>query len=202
LRNVQDDDNYRNKYLFDRHVFQKFIAVMFVNYATTDQTFYGINKRDYGVSGERDMEATPLYIAIGRELREIERRLRPERRQAPPHAAPERQAFVIPEQPGLFMPDGLDATEIGPGDAADGDHAGRLSFDQASTLLPNDLVNEEVIMGTLASLCSAASKLSGKGDPETQRFARVIIAEASKLVQELKRLGIVSHFAIDPGAAS
>ena len=71
INSVKDDANYRGKYHFDKNVFQKFIAVMFVNYATTDPMFYGINKRDYGVSGEKDMDDTPLYKAIARELREI-----------------------------------------------------------------------------------------------------------------------------------
>src|SRR5438874_629336 len=34
LDSVTDDANYVNKYLFDRNVFQKFIALMFINYAT------------------------------------------------------------------------------------------------------------------------------------------------------------------------
>src|SRR5579871_3128102 len=78
LNSVEDDRNYSGKYQFDKNVFQKFIAVMFINYATTDPMFYGINKRDYGVSAEKDMENTPLYQAIGRELRAIEERLREE----------------------------------------------------------------------------------------------------------------------------
>ena len=52
----------------------------------------------------------------------------------------------------------------------------------------------------IPSLCSAAQLLMRKNDPETQRFARVILADASKLVDELKRLGIVSPLANDPGA--
>ena len=75
---AHDDSNYRNKYQFDRNVFQKFIALMFVNYATTDPIFYGINRGDYGVSGDKDMDNTPLYVAIRRELMEIELRLRSE----------------------------------------------------------------------------------------------------------------------------
>jgi hypothetical protein len=66
-------------------------------------------------------------------------------------------------------------------------------------MLPSELINEDVLLGPLHSLCSAASLLRRKNDPETQRFARVILADASKLVQELKRLGIVSPVANDPG---
>src|SRR5207245_2258574 len=53
----------------DRHVFQKFIAIMFVNYATTDAVFYGTAKGDYGVSSDKEMQETPLYRAVGDALR-------------------------------------------------------------------------------------------------------------------------------------
>jgi len=69
---VDDETNYLNRYTFDKNVFQKFISIMFVNYATTDPIFYGTNKADYGVSADRDMSNTPLYIAIGESLRAIE----------------------------------------------------------------------------------------------------------------------------------
>lgn len=73
LSAVQDPANYQDKHTFDRNVFQKFIAVMFVNYATTDPVFYGTNKDDYGVSADKDMEQTPLYVAVGKALRIHER---------------------------------------------------------------------------------------------------------------------------------
>ena len=63
-------------------VFQKFIALMFINYATTDPIFYGTNRADYGVSEEKEMDRTPLYIAVARELREIETRLAKEKLEA------------------------------------------------------------------------------------------------------------------------
>jgi hypothetical protein len=189
INSVKDDRNYHGKYEFDKNVFQKFIAVMFVNYATTDPMFYGINKKDYGVSGERDMEDTPLYKAIARELREIEERVRGgiPRPLGPP---------VVPplEQPKT----GPDFSQAVPLPGADGSLGG-ISLEQAGAMLPSHLVHEEVLLGPLHSLCSAASLLRRKSDPETQRFARVILADASKLVQELKRLGIVSEVANDPG---
>ena len=49
-----------------------FIALMFVNYATTDPMFYGTNKADYGVSGDKEMQDTPLYRAVAVALRELE----------------------------------------------------------------------------------------------------------------------------------
>jgi len=73
LESVLDEANYVDRHVFDRNVFQKFIALMFVNYATTDPVFYGTNKADYGVSGEKDMDSTPLYVAVGKALRLLER---------------------------------------------------------------------------------------------------------------------------------
>ena len=72
LDSVNQPGNYADKHVFDRNVFQKFIAVMFVNYATTDPVFYGTNKADYGVSADKDMDKTPLYLAVGRSLRDLE----------------------------------------------------------------------------------------------------------------------------------
>ncbi|HZO86952.1 MAG TPA: hypothetical protein VFB38_01335 [Chthonomonadaceae bacterium] len=186
LKSVLDDANYKSKYQFDRNVFQKFIAVMFVNYATTDPVFYGINRKDYGVSNDKEMDDTPLYQAIHRELREIEQRLM---REGVLEAAPAGMAEEPDFSAAVPLPVGA-VPEAG----------GRLSYEQASSLLPGQLVNEDVLLGPITSLCSAASLLIRKSDPETQRFARVILADASKLVNELKRLGIVSPFANDPGA--
>lgn len=73
LAEVDDDSNYFEKNGFDRNVFQKFIALMFVNYATTDPVFYGTNKEDYGVAADKDMSDTPLYRAVAIALRKIER---------------------------------------------------------------------------------------------------------------------------------
>lgn len=72
LGSVENDSHYVGRASFDREVFQKFIAVMFVNYATTDPEFYGTNRADYGVSSDKDMGNTPLYQAVGRALRELE----------------------------------------------------------------------------------------------------------------------------------
>ncbi len=199
MNSVEDDANYKGKYPFDKHVFQKFIAVMFVNYATTDPMFYGINKRDYGVSGDKDMEDTPLYRAIARELREIEERVLPLQdvfTSAPIVASPN----IRPGEPDFTLaaplPGAEDLVNRAPLEAA---QLGSISYEQAGAMLPSELINEEVLLGLLHSLCSAASLLRRKSDPDTQRFARVILADASKLVRELKRLGIVSPVANDPG---
>lgn len=41
LRAAGEEENYTDKQQFDRKVFQKFLAVMFILYATTDPMFYG-----------------------------------------------------------------------------------------------------------------------------------------------------------------
>ena len=79
--------NYAGKYRFDRDVFQKFIAVMFVNYATTDPMFYGTNRDDYGVSSDKDMQETPLYQAVSIALRHLEREIAAEGGVVPPPRA-------------------------------------------------------------------------------------------------------------------
>jgi hypothetical protein len=71
LDSVMDEENYGSKYLFDRNVFQQFIALIFITYSSTDPVFYGIHRDDYCVSKDKDMDNTPLYLAIGRELRRL-----------------------------------------------------------------------------------------------------------------------------------
>ena len=65
--------------------------------------------------------------------------------------------------------------------------------------LPSELVNEEVLLGPISSLCQAAQLLKQKGDADTQRYARVILADACRLVDELKRLNIISPLSNNPG---
>lgn len=168
LDSVQDGANYESKYAFDRNVFQKFIALMFVNYATTDPIFYGTNKADYGVSEEKDMERTPLYIAVARELRRIEAMLSAK--------APETATDLTQEE-----------------------LVARLS-EEGLVQLPGTLINEDALLGPIASVCASAHRLAKYEDAETVKFARIILSESSRLVEELKRLGILSPFAYDPGA--
>jgi hypothetical protein len=224
ILSVKDNGNYVTKYMFDRNVFQKFIAVMFVNYATTDPMFYGINKRDYGVSAEKDMDATPLYIAIRKELLEIEEQhrlagtlLAPRRsdgtegitsiapiisRDVSSKAVP--PVHLIPPEPdfasAIVFPESDANRQSTKSEHSDEmQHAGRISFEQAATMLPAELVNSEVLLGPITSLCSAAHLLMRNDDSEVKRFARIVLADASKLVAELKRLGIISEMVNDPG---
>ncbi len=213
IMSVRDNANYASKYMFDRNVFQKFIAVMFVNYATTDPMFYGINKKDYGVSADKEMDSTPLYVAIRRELTEIEEQYAREGRTL----TPTRTSDTVTTQPISSMPAPTNvydpnapetpvefATSFdfhSPAHAEDGieeDHAGRVSFEQAASMLPQELVNVDVLLGPITSLCKAAHLLRRKSDPETQRFAQIVLADASKLVSELKRLGVIPEMANDP----
>lgn len=169
LDSVLDDANYENRYTFDKNVFQKFIAIMFVNYATTDPVFYGTNKADYGISDEKDMSHTPLYIAVGQALRAIEAQLR---------AEGELVKICYEEEEPVV--EHLEADRV--------------------VELPGTLVNEDVLMGPIASICAAAHQLSKHDDHDTAEFGRMILTSASRLVSELKRLNIVSPFAIDLGA--
>jgi len=66
-------------------------------------------------------------------------------------------------------------------------HLGGISYEQAGAMLPSELVNEDVLLGLLHSLFSAASLLRRKNDPDTQRFARVILADASKSLGKAMR---------------
>jgi len=175
LASVRDDANYQSRYTFDKFVFQKFIAMMFVNYATTDPIYYGINRSDYGVSADKDMDDTPLYRAVATELRRIEK--------------------IIEAEEGVSVEAvALDAT------SAEFEPSSRLE-DSVTVNLPGELVNEDVLMGPISQICAVADRLQKRNDHDLQEFSRFIKTEASKLVGELKRLKIVSEMAHDPGAS-
>lgn len=169
LDSVKDDANYVSRYAFDKNVFQKFIALMFVNYATTDPIFYGTNKADYGVSSDREMDETPLYRAIGIELRQIEKRLAEEDHPTAPVSDEERA-----EAP-----------------AAEASHEPRL------VQLPGTLINEDVLLAPIATICATSSRLAKSRDRETAELGRIILSEASTLINAMKELGILSPFAYD-----
>jgi hypothetical protein len=174
LQSVLDDENYKSRYTFDRHVFQKFIALMFVNYATTDPIFYGTNRADYGVSEDKDMDSTPLYMAVAKALRQIEMMLRAEDSMAP-------GADTVADSPDIVKYD-------------------HTLEPEGEVVLPGALINEDVLLAPIASICAAIHQLRKKQDPEAQKLAKIVLSEASKLVEELKRLNIISPFAYNPGA--
>ena len=190
LHSVLDDANYTGRFMFDKNVFQKFIAVMFVNYATTDPMLYGINRQDYAVSADKDMDQTPLYIAIRKEITEIEERKLSEGNSAP-------SMFTSPFSPPV-PPTSSHPTAISAPSPDDGENSGFMMFGD-SIELPAEIKNEEALMGSITSLCSAAKLLLRKNDPDTERFARLILTDAVRLVDELKRLHILPPQAINPG---
>jgi hypothetical protein len=119
-------------------------------------------------------------VAVARELREIEQELAGEPGAEPalydaPFAVPgaEESPFAVP--------------------------GGRLE-DAGPVELPGTLVNEDVLLGPISTICSIAEAITRQPDHESAEFGRIILGEASKLVQELKRLNLLSPFAYDPGA--
>ncbi len=190
LHSVLDDTNYTGRFVFDKNVFQKFIAVMFVNYATTDPMFYGINRQDYAVSAEKDMDQTPLYLAIRKELTDIE-----QEKQSGGNKTSVPSAFSTSLTPNTLSPAPAFSP---PANAAPHDDGGFMMFGD-SVELPQEIMNEEALMGPITSLCSAAALLLRKNDPDTERFARLILKDAAHLVDELKRLSIIPPQANNPG---
>jgi hypothetical protein len=173
---------------------------MLANYAATDPVFYGTHRSDYGVSGDKDMANTPLYIAIAQELRRLEsysvlpvrtggvvelrQEIREEERKETAEAPELVEAGVSGESEAVVSTLPAEQDEV------------QLSV----PIVPIPLVNESVLLGPISSICAAAHHLHTHDDVETTEFARIILADASRLVQELKRLNIVSPVAYDPGA--
>jgi hypothetical protein len=199
-----DDDNYEDKYTFDKNVFQKYIALMLANYAATDPVFYGTHRSDYGVSGDKDMANTPLYMAIAHELRRLE---------SYTLITPKPGVAELREEIGEIQEETLkdareqespdEALEPVAHDAASEPETDKVaeplySVGQAVIQLPVPLMHESVLLGPISSICAAAHHLHAHSDIETTEFAKVILADASRLVQELKRLNIVSPLAYDP----
>lgn len=192
LDSVLDDRNYESKYTFDCYVFQQFIALMFVSYASTDPVFYGTHKDDYGVGQNRSMDDTPLYKAVKRELRRVAgkpelpvsearqeakldgARLLEQRMQWDAEAA-DSNPFQFPDPPVTV-------------DLGDAEHVVKL---------PSMLTNEDSLLRPIASISALALQLQKHDDGD---LSQLILTEASRLVQELKRLGIISPLAYDPGA--
>ncbi len=186
LDSVMNDANYSGKYMFDRNVFQKFIAVMFVNYATTDPMFYGVSRHDYGVSSDKEMDDTPLYIAIRRELSEAEFLFSSGDNQ---HIQTNKTVTDSNQlehtEESTSRPEGIIFPE-------------EESPSQHHVHLPEQLVNEDVLLSHITSACSAARYLHNRHDGEVRQMAKAILSESYKLVEELKKLGIISHLANNP----
>jgi len=183
---VRTDPNYQSKYTFDRHVFQKFIAVMFVNYATTDPMYYGTQREDYGVSGDRDMTATPLYQAVARALRELERE------------SLEIPRFVPPGADDATIPSDEDLQAIFEEGAEDQGLFGRDFSDAAHTVSIPFGAAEHMLMEPLAVLAEAIRLLEHVDHPRSLEVRTMARSAAQQIFQGLKELQIISPLASDP----
>jgi hypothetical protein len=197
---VESDANYQSKYTFDKNVFQKFIALMFVNYATTDQMFYGTNKADYGVSGDKEMQDTPLYRAVAVALRELEahfqsrqgdgsRRARDTALSGP---SPDAQVTAPPTDqsglPPLMADEPLALVFTGAASpTAPGSHEA-----------PAWAHAEQTLMEPFMSIAEAMQLLRRLDHPRARECGEIISLNARRLFRQLKTLGLISPVVVDP----
>ncbi|HEU4753200.1 MAG TPA: hypothetical protein VFU47_08825, partial [Armatimonadota bacterium] len=185
LISVTDDANYANKTTFDRNVFQKFIAVMFVNYATTDPLFYGTSREDYGVSSDKDMQETPLYQAVKSALRHLERGVEygsGARFETPEPAAPE-PAFTE-DLSSLFQESGT-AEEI-------------LQPFQGAHTVEIPLGAEGMLMQPLSRLAEAVRLLRMMDHPRAVEIRGLAANAGQQLFRTLQEMKVLSPLARDP----
>jgi hypothetical protein len=198
LEAVRDDMNYMNKYTFDKDVFQKFIAVMFVNYATTDPMFYGTNRADYGVSADKDMNETPLYRAVGEALRELERGIdrwteagnqaRGGGTAAPPAGFPTAATPAEPQTEDLshiFADVGSPESLIEP--LQRGGHSVEIPFGA-----------ENLVLDPLIRLAEVVRLLRNMDHPRSTELGSMVFASGKELFKTLQEMGILSPLAPDP----
>lgn len=190
---VLDDGNYGGKYPFDRDVFQKFIAVMFVNYATTDPMFYGTSREDYGVSSDKDMQETPLYQAVAVALRNLEREGRGE-------------APVVPPRP-TYQPPSPAAAPAGP--AAPAEDLSHLFAEEAPDFLKGFEeakhtveipfgAAERMLLEPLTLLGEAARLLKHVDHPRADEIRKLTTSAGQELFRNLQELNILSPLLSDP----
>jgi len=190
LESVLDDGNYAGKHPFDREVFQRFIAVMFVNYATTDQKFHGTSREDYGVSSDKDMQETPLYQAIAEAVRDIERGRefrRPEEGVARPG---DQEAEAAEELARLFQP--MESEEEFLRSLQEAGETGRQVQIPFGT--------EGQILEKLTLLADAARVVHHLDLPHATEVRQMMTGAGQQLFRMLQELEIVSSLAIDPFA--
>lgn len=174
---VLDDANYAGKYRFDRDVFQKFIAVMFVNYATTDPMFYGTSREDYGVSSDKDMQETPLYQAVAVALRQLEREVA-EQGGIPAQQAPEGDLshLFAEETPEFLKP------------LEEAKHVVEIPFGAA----------EHLLLEPLARLAEAVRLLEGVDSPRAAEVRQLASEAGRQIFRNLQQLNILSPLLRDP----
>jgi hypothetical protein len=185
LDSVLDESNYLDKYTFDRYIFQPFIALLFTTYAATDPVFYGTHADDYGVCKGKDMQNTPLYRAVAQELLRIAT-LTEEYSGAASHVL----ELTLPVQPSIAE---LAYINFERPNAAEDQTLPEMPR------LPDAPRSEDLLLGPLASICAIARHLRGQHPGETAELAQLILADASRVVQEMKRLNVLSPLAADPG---
>ena len=198
LDSVLDDENYRDQLCFDRYVFQQFIAMMFVSYAATNPVFYGTHKDDYGVSHDKMMDGTPLYRAIRQELSRISAQmaaLETSKTSANQFVDHQREKSLdspreITESPSEFEPLNAQDQEL---------LTAPLSM--APFELPSSFGNEDALLRPIASIRALALQLQKHRPNDAAELSTLILNEATRLVEELKRLGIISPLAYNPGAS-
>lgn len=197
LQSAHAEANYSSRYTFDRHIFQKFIAVMFVNYATTEPSFYGTDREDYGVSGEKDMNETPLYRAIGKALRDIEQGIeyRLESSQHPrpgllqpvrPQEAPAEGSLPGEDLSHLFEIDGIDEL----------DAFGRVS--QTRSFEMEFGAAERTLLPALTRIVDVVHLLGSGADPRDLEMRAMLISSGKQLFDQLKSLNIISPLTRNP----
>lgn len=194
LDSVTNLENYTNKLTFDRDVFQKFIALMFVNYATTDPMFYGTSREDYGVSSDKDMQETPLYQAIAKALRVLERETG--------GGGPTSGAPAAPTPPSPPAP------ASGAAEPETGGDLGFLFEEQEDDFLKSlqgaghtveiPFGTERGLIETLASLAEAVRLLKHVDHPRAGEIRTLTRNAGKELFQSLQGLQIISPLANDP----
>lgn len=180
---VNDNGNYESKYTFDKHVFQKFIAVMFVNYATTDPLFYGTSRDDYAVSSDKDMSDTPLYQAVAAALRRLERErdLEDEEQGLPPVPTPEAG----------------DLSHLFQDTAVERDMYQTLGHASHMVEIPFGAA-ERMLLEPLARIADALRLLQHSDNPRALEARRMAGAAGQQIFRGLQEMGIVSPLAQDP----
>lgn len=194
LDSVLEDDNYASRYAFDKHIFQQFIAMLFVAYSATDPVFYGTHKDDYGVSANKDMEKTPLYRAVNRELRQLCGL--PMTRQT---TYPQRALITADELSAVPVEDNWESIALAEIAGRENIEAHRLGAPLPSHMSRSQAAtSEETLLAPIAAICAVAHQMQ-KRDPNNE-LASLLLREASRLVQELKMMGVLSPLAYNPGA--
>jgi hypothetical protein len=183
LDSVTTGENYGSKYQFDRNVFQKFIAVMFVNYATTDSMFYGIHKDDYAVSQDKDMQDTPLYRAIARAVIDLERGLEFSREGSVPATSQSAPAGEQDDLTALFGPPEDDFLK---------------SLQEAGHGIEVPFGTEGQMLEHFAYFADAMRLLKMMDHPHAADVRQIIGNAGQRLFRTLQELGIISPLAQDP----